>query len=337
MSTVDVSLTIGAAFAGCVLAVGLSSVLSFQTFLYFHIFPFDSSRYKFLVAWIWFVDSAHTVLICMGVWHYAIANFGNQAATAFIYPGFALNNIMTTSVTFSVNIFYLLRIHKLSRGNWWFTVPIALLCLARLSVSYSTSIEMFRAKTFHTFLAQSKPVLIASLSVSASTELAIAGSRWYFLRCIRAGYSMSHEAVDGVLVFTVNDGIAVILIAAACFLTMPHYWIFTAVFFLIAKMSGNSLLATLNLRNWYRHRHVQPQARTIQMKARGPFSDTQHSPLAPGTHAQFMHKQVSPADSDLPGKVEVFEDHQVELIEEFPRAEHGRYGRDASSNKSDEM
>jgi hypothetical protein len=36
-------------------------------------------------------------------------------------------------------------------------------------------------------------------------------------------------------------------------------------------------------------------------------------------------------------KVEVFVDHQVELIEEFPRAEHGRYERDASSNKSDEM
>ncbi|KAJ6548630.1 hypothetical protein B0H19DRAFT_1265439 [Mycena capillaripes] len=335
MATADVHLTIGAALAGCFVAVGLSAVLGFQTFLYFHIFPFDSHRYKFLVAWIWLVDSAHTVLICMGVWHYAIANYGNQSATAVIYPGFALNNVMTTSVTFSVNIFYLLRIHKLSKGNLWFTIPIALLCFARLSVSYSTTIEMFRAKTFHTFLAESKAVLISSLTVSASTELAIAGARWYFLRSIRGGYSMSHEAVDAVLVFTVNDGImtcAVILISAACFLSMPHYWIFTAVFFSIAKMSGNSLLATLNLRNWYRHRNIQPQARTIPMMARNQFGDGQRVPGTQSTDG----KQAPPADMRLgmPAKVEVFVDHQVDYVEDFSRAERGGYG---SPNNSDEM
>ncbi|KAJ7467439.1 hypothetical protein B0H11DRAFT_2239444 [Mycena galericulata] len=312
MSTVNVHLTIGAALAGCFLAVGLSAVLGFQTFLYFHIFPNDSSRYKFLVAWIWLVDSAHTVLICMGVWHYAIDNFGNPAATATIYPGFALNNIMTTSVTFSVNLVANLQIlfvedSQVKQGQsvvydsycadalpfvqyYRLQYAQALLCLARLSVSYSTSIEMFRAKTFHTFLAQSKSVLISSLSVSASTELAIAGSRWYFLRRLRGGYLTSHEAVDAVLVFTVNDGIAVILIAGACFLSMPHYWVFTAVFFSIAKMSGNSLLATLNLRNWYRHRHVPPQARTIPMLPRGQFSDTQYPNLSPDKQAPVTDK-----------------------------------------------
>jgi len=267
----------------CIFGISVPISNKFQTFLYFQIFPNDSTRYKFLVAWIWIVDWAHTALICAGVWHYAISNFGDAAATAVIYPGFALNNIMTTSVTFSVNIFYLTRIHKLSKGNLLFTIPILLLALARLSVSYSTSIEMFRSKTFHVFLAEHKAVLISSLSVSAITELAIAGSRWYFLKCIREGYSMSHEAVDAVMVFTVNDGImtcAVIVIAGACFLTMPHYWIFTGVFFSIAKISGNSLLATLNLRNWYRHRHVEPQARTIPMLPRGQFGDTQYPTLS---------------------------------------------------------
>jgi len=336
----DIRFTIGAALAGCIVAVGLSAVLAFQTFLYFQIFPNDSTRYKFLVAWIWLVDAAHTVLICTGVWHYAILNFGNPAATAVIVPGFALNNVMTTTITFSVNLFYLSRIHKLSRGNWFFTVPIAILCFSRLFVSYSTTIVMFRAKTFHTFLAEFKPVLISSLSVSAATELAIAGSRWYFLKTIRAGYTMSHEAVDAVMVFTVNDGImtcAVIMISGACFLAMPHYWVFTAVFFSIGKMSGNSLLATLNLRNWYRHRHTEPQALNMNTKrSRGDPNLKSNTPSA-------THRSLHPADkmemNSRPGKVEVYVDHQVEFVEEFPLAERGGYGRDSDtpSNKSVEI
>ncbi|KAJ7072614.1 hypothetical protein C8F01DRAFT_254924 [Mycena amicta] len=324
----DVRLTIGAAFIGCLVAVGLSAVLGFQAFLYFRIFPHDSSRYKFLVAWIWFVDTAHTVLISLGVWHYAIMNYGNPAATTLIFPGFALNNVMTTSITFSVNTFYLLRIHRLSKGNWWFTVPIAILCLSRLSVSYSTTIVMFRAKTFHTFLAQYKGVLIGSLSVSAATELAIAGSRWYFLKKIaRDGYAVTHEAVDAVLVFTVNDGImtcAVILVSATCFLTMPHYWVFTGVFFSIAKMSGNSLLATLLMRNWYRHKHVNPVARTIPMRARGQFSDGLQN-THPRSRASLDNESARNVDLNRkPAKMEVFVDHQVELVEDFPRMGYGR-------------
>ncbi|KAJ7251960.1 hypothetical protein C8J57DRAFT_1722995 [Mycena rebaudengoi] len=289
MSTVDVHLTIGAALAGCMVAVGLSAVLGFQTFLYFRIFPEDSTRYKFLVAWIWLVDSAHTVLICAGVWHYAIDNFGNQASTAVIYP--CVPSFYPREVPISI----------LMSGLSGFA---ALLCFSRLSVSYSTSIKMFQAKTFHNFLAQSKSVLISSLSVSASTELAIACSRWYFLRSIRRGYLMTHyEAVDAVMVFTVNDGImtcAVIVIAATCFLTMPHYWIFTAVFFSIAKMSGNSLLATLNLRNWYRQKHVEPRAMTIPMKPRGQFSDAHYPNLSTDKQAPSANmmdlKQAPPSD-----------------------------------------
>ncbi|KAJ7842887.1 hypothetical protein B0H13DRAFT_2413251 [Mycena leptocephala] len=319
MSTVtvpDIHLTIGAAQVGCLVAVGLSAVLSFQIFLYFQIFPNDSSRYKFLVSWIWLVDMAHTALICTAVWHYAIDNYGNPAATAVIHPGFALNSIMTVNITFSVNIFYLTRIHKLSKGNLYFTIPIAMLCFARLAVAYAGGITLFQAKTFHNFLPH-KAILIATLSVSACTELVIAGSRWYFLRCIREGYSMSHEAVDAVLVFTydlVGSPItsalspyliphirsAVVVAAVTCFIAMPHYWIFTAFFFSIAKVSGNSLLATLNLRNWYRYRHVEPQARNIPMLPRGQFSDTQYPSLSIHVHKQATTIDQKPVLDGMP-------------------------------------
>ncbi|KAJ7849908.1 hypothetical protein B0H13DRAFT_2361006 [Mycena leptocephala] len=356
MSTVtvpDIHLTIGAAQVGCLVAVGLSAVLSFQTFLYFQIFPNDSSRYKFLVFWIWLVDLAHTALICTAVWHYAIDNYGNPAATAVIHPGFAPNSIMTVNITFSVNmlctqmilvvlplmilVFENLQLlfdedsqMAVSKGNLYFTIPIVrMLTLSSNTATYNIHRLSFAspvsrwlmsgyhiAKTFQNFLPH-KAILIATLSVSACTELVIAGSRWYFLRCIREGYSMSHEAVDAVLVFTydlVGSPItsalspyliphirsAVVVAAVTCFIAMPHYWIFTAFFFSIAKVSGNSLLATLNLRNWYRHRHVEPQARNIPMLPRGQFNDTQNPSLSIHVHKQATTIDQKPVLDDMP-------------------------------------
>ncbi|KAJ7834409.1 hypothetical protein B0H13DRAFT_2369906 [Mycena leptocephala] len=321
MSTVtvpDIHLTIGAAQVGCLVAVGLSAVLSFQTFLYFQIFPNDSSRYKFLVFWIWLVDLAHTALICTAVWHYAIDNYGNPAATAVIHPGFTLNSIMTVNITFSVNIFYLTRIHKLSKGNLYFTIPIAMLCFARLAVAYAGGITLFQAKTFHNFLPH-KAILIATLSVSACTELVINLSLAPAERLTVPHADRSHEAVDAVLVFTVNDGMrpvgrgsayprrqssadlgAVVVAAVTCFIAMPHYWIITAFFFSIAKVSGNSLLATFNLRNWYRYRHVEPQARNIPMLPRGQFSDTQYPSLSIHVHKQATTIDQKPVLDDMP-------------------------------------
>ncbi|KAJ7849898.1 hypothetical protein B0H13DRAFT_2674607 [Mycena leptocephala] len=93
---------------------------------------------------------------------------------------------------------------------------------------------------------------------------------------------------------------AVVVAAVTCFIAMPHYWIFTAFFFSIAKVSGNSLLATLNLRNWYRHRHVEPQARNIPMLPRGQFSDTQYPSLSIHVHKQATTIDQKPVLDDMP-------------------------------------
>ncbi|KAJ6490840.1 hypothetical protein C8R45DRAFT_928669 [Mycena sanguinolenta] len=368
MSTVpDIHLTIGAALIGCVVAVGTCLLL----FL-----VLDQVLTCRQVAWIWLVDSAHTVLICTAVWHYAIDNFANPAATAVVHPlninfnllppsGFALNSIMTVNITFSVNLFYLSRIHKCSLTYSKLSMACAksegseqgqsvlddsycpalllpsryfsaLLFKACLNSTYqwwlipraSSFRARFKATTFLKFLPH-KAFLIATLSISACTEMIIVGSRWYFLRCIREGHSMwvlsfiytecltmahadrPHEAVDAILVFTVNDGImtcAVVLGALICFITMPHYWIFAAFFFSIAKVSGNSLLATLNLRNRYRYRHVEPHARNIPMLPRGQFSDEQYPSLSShkqvqvtvSTHQQVQISDQKPGLDDIP-------------------------------------
>ncbi|KAF8191409.1 hypothetical protein K438DRAFT_1762616 [Mycena galopus ATCC 62051] len=272
MSEAEVRSTVGAAFAGCLVAVALSAILGFQTFLYFQIFPGDSLRYKALVGWIWILDAAHTVTICTSVWSYTITHFGHPDYTEQIVPSskcakdpFKVTVALTAITTLSVNIFYGWRIHRMSKSNWWLTGPIVMLATARVGMAFVTTIEMILTKTFPAFTAGFNIVLICGLSVSAATDILISITRYLFLRDLNQGYSGTQEVVDAVVVFTINDGAitcAVAIAAIICLLRMPDNFIWLGVYFSIAKLFSNSVLATLNLRNWYRHR---PRPMGIQM------------------------------------------------------------------------
>ncbi|KAJ7771634.1 hypothetical protein B0H16DRAFT_1514160 [Mycena metata] len=303
-ASAEIRSTIGAAVAGCMTSVALSAVLGFQTFLYFQIFPADAVRYKALVAWIWVLDAVHTILICTAVWQYAINNFGNNAIVTTIFPALAGTVAITAITTLSVNIFYGWRIHKMSKQNWWLTIPIILLCIARVGLAFVTTAEMIIQKTFPNFAASFNIVLTCGMSVSAATDIVVSAARYYYLRNLKRGHTGTQEVVDAVVVFTINDGCltcSVVLAAIACLLRMPENFIWLGIYFTIAKFYSNSVLATLNLRNWYRHR---PRAMGIPLPR--PVTLQTVSSGAPRSTAKRS------ASNENHSRMEVFVDQQVE-------------------------
>ncbi|KAJ7685484.1 hypothetical protein DFH06DRAFT_44481 [Mycena polygramma] len=297
----DVNTTIGALAAGCLLAVGLSAVLAFQTFLYFQIFPGDALRYKILVAWIWLTDAAHTIVICTSVWEYAIVNFSVNT-TERIVPTLAATVATNALTTLTVNIFYGWRIHKMSKSNWWLTGPIMLLCATRTGLAFVTTTELILTKTFPVFQAKFRIVLIGGMAVSAVTDIVVSIARYYYLRSLKQGYTGTQEVVDAVVVFTVNDGLltcAVILGVIICVVRMPHNFIWLGVYFTVAKFYSNSVLATLNLRNWFRHRPIRTMG--IPLTRPQALGHTMSGQIMSGD------KRVMEAE-----RMEVFVDQQVE-------------------------
>ncbi|KAJ7460987.1 hypothetical protein B0H11DRAFT_2241964 [Mycena galericulata] len=326
-SHINVTATIGAALAGCMISVGsdsslfqptilmdvrrLSAILGFQTFLYFQIFPSDQFRYKALVGWIWITDAVHTILICTAIWEFAINNFGNSGVVDTIFPTLAATVAITAITTLSVNIFYGWRIHKMSRHNWWLTGPIALLCVARVALAFTTTVEMILTKKFSVFAAGFKLLLTCGLAVSALTDIVVSAARYYYLRSLKQGYMLTQEVVDAVVVFTINDGCltcGVVIASIACLLRMPNNFVWLGIYFTIAKFYSNSVLATLNLRNWYRHRPMRPVPIGIPMAR------------TPGINGVLSNSGTtgdkgggSPSDGHgMPTRMEVFIDHQVE-------------------------
>ncbi|KAI0311003.1 hypothetical protein OF83DRAFT_809511 [Amylostereum chailletii] len=319
----EVRSTLGAALAGCMAAVGLSALVGFQTFLYFHIFPSDATRYKVLVGWIWITDAVHTVLVCTSVWDYTIVNFADPLIARRIFPTIAMTVSMTAIITLSVNTFYGWRIYKLSKHNWWITGPIALLSVARVGLAFTTTVEMFKTGTFPEFASKFKILFTSGLFLSAITDVLVSVARYYYLRNLKQGYSQTQEVVDSVVVYTINDGLltcAVVIASIVCWLSMSHNFVYLGIYFTIAKFYSNSVLATLNLRNWFRHHYNYPRPMDIVMTRANGFtgvhvSERPHTTMMPTQSSDTPSHSVSkPPVMDIDGSrgLEVVVDRQVE-------------------------
>ncbi|KAJ4470872.1 hypothetical protein J3R30DRAFT_1132393 [Lentinula aciculospora] len=342
----DIRPTLGAVVAGCMVAVGLSAVLGFQTFLYFRIFPSDSPRYKILVGWIWITDSVHTVLVCTTVWQYLIVNFENLGIVTKIYPTVAIIVIMTAVITLSVNSFYGWRIHKMSKHNWWLTGPIVFLSIARVGLAFTTAAEMMMTKTLSEFSNKFRILFTSGLFVSAVTDIIVSVARYYYLRTLKQGYLPTQEVVDAVVVFTINDGFltcTVVIASIACWLGMPHNFVYLGIYFTISKFYSNSVLATLNLRNWYRHQYTWNRPAGLSMFRRttgdGSRVHAREHPTSVLSSSGGSPRKHTHARSIDDGRVEVYIEHQVEynvgnLIPEDLDALESRSHR---SSKSVEM
>ncbi|KAJ7637186.1 hypothetical protein FB45DRAFT_1139697 [Roridomyces roridus] len=363
----DVKLTIGAALVGSFVSVALSAIVGFQCFLYFRIFVVDQIRYKIVVLWIWILDALHTVLVCAIIWEFAIAHFGDSDVIHTIFPTIPSAVIVLGLTSLIANGFYGLRIHKqlvdqwsncllndLSSGCQLFIVLIGSgLSVSSQALAFPGAVEMILEKNFTRFSLKFRPLVTVPLIFSAFTDVVVSGARYYYLHDLKEGYLMSQEVLDGIVVFTVNDGCitcAVAIAGAICWLTMPDNFIWLALFFSLPKFYSNSVLATyasdfgtfilvsqkwcfrLNLRNWYRHRPVHPMIPMKRTTLMGPSS--RHIPPSPTTDKR------PPRETDLgvgvPARMEVFVDHQVEYVGDLAHAriEQDEDAHSRSSHKS---
>ncbi|KZV65032.1 hypothetical protein PENSPDRAFT_147238 [Peniophora sp. CONT] len=320
--------TLGAALAGGMVAVALSALVCFQTFLYYLIFPQDTRAYKLLVGWIWLSDSAHTILVCASVWFYTISNFNNPDIVSRIFNPVAINVTLTGFITLSVNAFYGYRIHRLSKSNWWITGPIIFLSVARVGMGLTTTVMMIREGSFPAFAAKFKILFTTGLILSAVTDIYVSVARYWYLRNLRDGYVVTQEMVDTTVVFTINDGMLtclVVIASIACWLGMPHNFVYLGIYFTIAKLYSNSLLATLNLRNWFRHRYNLPRRQQLGLvmtrsgRVSGyPLANNANTPHLQSHTAQSIDKDID-ADRASPDRLEVIVDttHHVAYDQEL--------------------
>ncbi|EPQ59990.1 hypothetical protein GLOTRDRAFT_97407 [Gloeophyllum trabeum ATCC 11539] len=253
----DVSKALGAVLLGSLISLGLSGIVSMQSFLYFRTFRADYRRVKATVSVVWGLDLFHSGLICAGAWQYLIESWGNNSTLDTIPIPIALTIIVTAFVTFIVHSFFTHRVLVLSKHNWWICAPMWILAFFRLVCATTTTGLMISVRSFDTFLNRYTWIFTLGLATSAAVDVLIAVSLCYFLRSNRTGFGSMDYVIDTIMLYTINNGSLTsisTIISLVCWLAMPHNLIFMGFHFAISKLYANSFLATLNTRESLRSR-----------------------------------------------------------------------------------
>ncbi|KAJ3913164.1 hypothetical protein F5877DRAFT_71794 [Lentinula edodes] len=276
------------------------------------------------------------------MWQYLIFSFEKLEIMVEVLPTVAVTVAMTATAALSVNGVLV------SKQNWWLTGPIAFLSVAQVGLAFSkifandlnletyhlsltcfyfntaNAAVLMNTKTFFDIAKKFQIVFVTNLFVSAVTDIIIAVARYYYLRDIkRQGYLPTQEIVDGIVVFTINDGVmtcAVAIAAVVCCLAMPNNFVFLGLFVINSKFYSNSVLATLNLRNWYRHRYaaghrpvlMMPRAMSDAYKVHGE-SEQRSISMLPNFGGSTRRSSVSIDHIGGENGVEMYMERRVDL------------------------
>ncbi|TFK63032.1 hypothetical protein BDN72DRAFT_340399 [Pluteus cervinus] len=276
MIAVDIGTTYGALLIGGLFSAALCGILFVQIVLYFKLYISDSWGYKALVLTVWLLDALHSGFVWASIWNYLIAFFGVSSHIAEIPSTLPVTIVLTAILTFFVHCFFAHRIFRLSRSNWYITIPILVLAFCRLCSASVTGAEMLRLHTYQAFKAQFRWVFSLGLALSSAADVTITISLCMLLRSSRTRSLSLNHIIDSLILYTFETGTltaAATIASMICWLTMNDNLVFMGLHFVIGKLYANSLLATLNSRHELRRAHTVVSRDAIGAGCRSPSSD----------------------------------------------------------------
>ncbi|KAF7289307.1 hypothetical protein MIND_01392500 [Mycena indigotica] len=244
--------TLGALQIGTLLSYLLFGITTTQVYIYYTRFPEDAPWIRLMVAFVWILEATQTGLVGYVVYFYTITDYGDKKhALQSALPPLLVSFILTGAITTLVELFFIYRIHQLSKRVY---VPAILAVLPFIYFMGTTAftIASFKLGTWaHAeeewgwdILASAILSVVTDLSISAALVILLAGNR-------RRGTATTSAIIDQVITWTIETGVATSLCSVLILIfyeTMQKSFIWLAVFIIKSRLFSNSLLASLNSR-----------------------------------------------------------------------------------------
>ncbi|CDO73017.1 hypothetical protein BN946_scf185007.g71 [Trametes cinnabarina] len=259
LSETNLKTSLGAILFGGMVCTGLSGIVGMQTVLYFRMFTRDLTSTKVKVA--------------------VVFHFGEDDVTDHVFwtIGYQVSIALTAVITVCVHLFFSMRLFKLSKGNYWITVPIvgnnlAILAIARVGTcgsilrslytsqssvfspsvaAFVTAIELIRLGSFFEFGLRFRWVFTLGLVLSAVVDGLITAGLCFYLRRHRGGTGRFDHILNTVTLYTVENGLltsVTTIISLIFWLVKSDELIYLGLHFAISKLYANSFLASMNAR-----------------------------------------------------------------------------------------
>ncbi|KAI6021870.1 hypothetical protein BKA83DRAFT_4289004 [Pisolithus microcarpus] len=250
---------------GSILFEGLVSAMC--TYMYFMHYAEDASTTKFLVIAIWILDTLHISLICHALYYYLITNYDVPTGLEYIVWSFpnhfsaeltVLQLLMIVAAQLQVTIFcgfFAYKIYYLCRPQvkWLVTAPIILFVLTHFDILMSlyrfTNDEFSSLPTirFYALIPCAAAIVLAEVLITLSLCILLydSGSHSVFPR--------TKYLLNMLIIYAVNRCLLTLLL-----IDNQDAWAM-GVDFNIGKLYANSLLASLNTRQYLRAQVSGPE------------------------------------------------------------------------------
>jgi len=254
-SAININNTFGACLIGAQISTVLYGLTILQTYFYFVSYPDDSSDNKALVYIIWLLDTLHTILVSITMYHYLVTNYDNPTSLAFAHWSLVASVVVNIVISCIVQTFFAKQIFLLasSRVKWWLTSIIGICIAAHLSFGIELTTLVFIKKEF---VKLTQGTLFASAVApfavfTVLSDFLIAGSLCVLLHKSRTRFRKTNTIITTLMVYAINRCLVtsvVAIIEMIVYKAMPHSLWYMGVDFVAGKLYVNSFLATLNSR-----------------------------------------------------------------------------------------
>ncbi|KAI6135164.1 hypothetical protein EDD17DRAFT_520919 [Pisolithus thermaeus] len=262
------------------------------TYMYYMHFSEDAVTLKFLVVTIWVLDTLHVSLTCHALYYYLITNYGVIASLEYMVWSFEASALVNILVIFVVQSFFAHKIHYFHcpQVRWLLTTPIMLSVFAHFGFGMAVAVLTFINNSTSMLTWTWYYGVTPSAATGALADILIAVSLCVHLygggSCSAA--PRTKRLISTLIVYAVNRCLMTSLVVLAQLTVnvdqLPAWTM--GLDFIIGKLYANSLLASLNTRQY-----LQSQG-----------SDTVSSPNNSAIHFADMPKPSGDVESCKDGR-----------------------------------
>jgi len=253
--TLDLGSSYGGMFIAAFIATGLWGGSCIQTFTYFVNYPGDSWVIKFLVAWLWIMDTTHQIVLNKGLYKVLISKFGSIEAVTVLQPEFTLQILFTVLVSSATQLFFTYRVWMFSGRKWYIPALLIPAVIAQFVVQTLYMYSLLHNPTLDQIRASGN-LAIAFDSMAAVTDVAISACMVYLLLHEHTKFEPSNRMVSYLVLMTINSGLWSAIVALGVVITLVALpspsLTFGAVYTCLSPIYCNTVLANLNSRNYIR-------------------------------------------------------------------------------------
>ncbi|KAJ7695850.1 hypothetical protein B0H14DRAFT_3905340 [Mycena olivaceomarginata] len=271
MSVPSMDSTYGAWLIALFLETILYGIGIVQTFFYFQWWPDDNWTIWGSVTAVMFFETTQILFFFRSTFYRFVQRFG-QLQEELIWSD-SLQLLANYITAFAVQLYFASRIYCLTResrvyeGSALGTYLVVILAFVQVSAGIAQTILSYQIRSYLK-LDQTKAITTLQTAASLACDVAITGYLCAFLHKNKQGLPRTQKVLNKLMMNAVNRGMLT-AISSACtmilFLVYPDtFWFFISLA-PNSKLYMNSMLATLNLRQYMRNQILGNEWNTIDL------------------------------------------------------------------------